>query len=85
MSTIIHDSRVSWKAKGLFLWLASNGETGILDEAEIIRASRDGRSAVRAALNELEHHGYLTRAQERNDDGRLGASHYMLTDNGGDQ
>lgn len=78
MSSILQDKSLSWKAKALFMFLASHGESGVFSEAQIIHASRDGASAVRAGIKELEARGYMSRSQERNDEGQLGTARYVL-------
>jgi hypothetical protein len=47
---------------------------------DIARRGRDGESAVRSGLKELEKHGFLVRGRERADDGTLGAAAHFITD-----
>ncbi|WP_318217357.1 helix-turn-helix domain-containing protein [Streptomyces sp. SCL15-6] len=77
---LFRTSQLSFKAKGLFGLLSTHREGWRMTVADIARRSRDGESAVKSALKELEKHGYLVRKRERASDGTLGAAAYVLTD-----
>lgn len=68
-NTIITDSRISWKAKGIWLYAFSRPDDWTFYLKDIIKNGADGRDSVRAGLKELEECGYLTRSQSRNEDG----------------
>ncbi len=77
----LRDQRLSWKARGILSWLASHNVGFEIDQATIVAASaRDGRDAVRGALQELDTYGYLRREQPRGRDGKLGGIVYTLSD-----
>lgn len=77
----IRDKRLSWKARGLLLWLASHSAGFEVSLSRIEAASkRDGREAARAAIKELEKAGYLVRSVERGEGGRIKGASYQLVD-----
>jgi len=55
---LIADARLSWKAKGILLYLLSKPEQWIVRVGDIIKHGPEGESAVRAALRELRKTGY---------------------------
>jgi hypothetical protein len=73
------DRRISLKAKGVFGLLATHPGGDVLSLDTLMRYSKEGRDALRGALDELEAHGYLTRAQQRNADGVMGPVTYSLS------
>ncbi|MFJ3309683.1 hypothetical protein ACIPSA_43110 [Streptomyces sp. NPDC086549] len=77
---LFRDTRLSFKAKGLFGLLSTHRDGWRMTVADIARCGRDGDSAVKSGLKELEKHGFLVRERERGPDGTLGAAAYFLTD-----
>lgn len=73
------DGRVSYKARGLLVYLHSHQDGYELSLAQIVRDTTDGKDSVRTGLVELESAGYLTRLRER-DGGRWGEVDYVLAD-----
>ncbi|MEV7971488.1 hypothetical protein AB0O34_36690, partial [Sphaerisporangium sp. NPDC088356] len=69
-----------WKARGILTWLASHKIGFRVSEKTIIAAGPEGKSAVRAAVAELETLGYLVRTQQRVVNGTFGTVDYILTD-----
>ena len=57
----IEDNRLSWKARGILIFLLSKPDDWNVIVAYLINQSPDGRSAVMAALKELEDCGYMAR------------------------
>lgn len=74
----LHDTRLSLKAIGLFTLILSLPESWEFSIAGIRTICKDGTSSVRAALNELEQFGYLTREQSRDIYGRIGRMKYTF-------
>ena len=72
--SICEDNRLSWKAKGIWLYAFSRFDDWSFTIADIINRSTDGKDAVTSALKELEKFGYLVRERERKIDGTLGNS-----------
>ncbi|MGW7825009.1 hypothetical protein ACWGLF_44965 [Streptomyces puniciscabiei] len=77
---LFRDTRLSFKAKGLFGYISTHATGWRVTVADLVRAGPDGRDAVRAGLNELQRHGYLMREQLRHEDGTLGEIVYSITD-----
>ncbi|MFF0094574.1 hypothetical protein ACFYSF_32090 [Streptomyces canus] len=73
-------AELSYKAKGLFGLLSTHKEGWRMTVTDIARRGRDGESAVKSGLKELEKHGFLVRERERGEDGTLGAAAYFITD-----
>lgn len=59
------DERLSFRARGLLVWLLSKPDDWKVDSTSIARHTTEGREAVRTAMRELETHGYLVRKRER--------------------
>lgn len=75
---LIRDSRLSWKARGIFTYLWSQSESWEFNEVEVAKHSTDGRDSLRTGLKELEDAGYLDRKRERDSKGRVGSSKWVL-------
>jgi hypothetical protein len=74
------DTQLSFKAKGLFGLLSTHRDGWRMTVTDIARRGRDGDSAVKSGLKDLEKHGFLVRGRERGPDGTLGAAAYFITD-----
>lgn len=77
---LFRTAELSYKAKGLFGLLSTHREGWRMTVADIARRGREGESAVKSGLKELEKHGFLVRERERERDGTLGAAAYFITD-----
>jgi hypothetical protein len=77
---LARDRRLSRKARGLFLEIASRRDGYGLTVEALVRSGPEGRDAIMTRLKELERHGYLERHQERDERGRLGTAVYRITD-----
>lgn len=74
-NTIIRDKRLSWKAKGIWLYAFSRPDDWTFHINDLINQSTDGTDSVRNGLKELEDAGYLKRERNRNEKGHvMGAS-----------
>lgn len=79
-NNLFRDSRLSAKAMGVFGHISTHrGGFGVTPES-ISRHMRDGVSAIKGALQELEACGYLVRTQQRRADGTMGPVEYYITD-----
>ncbi len=67
---IINDSRLSWKAKGLLMYLLDQSDEWQFYQTEICSHGPDGRSSVVSGLKELEQCGYLNRTWIRDAKGK---------------
>ncbi|MFI6494322.1 hypothetical protein [Streptomyces sp. NPDC050564] len=77
---LFRDTRLSFKAKGLFGLLSTHRDGWRMTVADIARRGRDGEAAVKSGLKELEKHGFLAQERERDPGGTLGATAYCITD-----
>lgn len=75
---LVRDSSLSWKARGIFLYLWSQSEEWDFNEVEVARHATDGRDSLRTGLKELEEHGYLERERNRNGKGQVSSSKWVL-------
>lgn len=78
-NTVLNDTNLSWKAKGLFVYLWSQADEWNFYETEVVKHSTDGIRSMRAGLHELEEKGYLSRKRERVGN-RLKGSIWLLSE-----
>ncbi|WP_324608004.1 hypothetical protein [Streptomyces sp. NRRL S-455] len=57
-NVLFHTTELSYKAKGLFGLLSTHREGWRMTVTDIARRGRDGESAVKSGLKELEKHGF---------------------------
>ena len=76
---MLNDTSLSWKAKGLFVYLWSQADEWEFYETEVVKHSTDGIRSMRAGLHELEEKGYLSRKRERVGN-RLKGSIWLLSE-----
>lgn len=77
---LFRDSRISGLAMGVFGHISTHRDGYGVTPESIARSMKNGVSAIKVALRELETYGYLTRTRTRNEDGTLGPSIYKITD-----
>ncbi|MBZ8174782.1 conserved phage C-terminal domain-containing protein [Staphylococcus delphini] len=65
----IHDSNISWKAKGILLYLLSRPDDWQIYETELKKHATDGRDSLRTGIKELEEAGYIHRTRIRDERG----------------
>ena len=74
------DSSLSWKAKGLLVYLLSLPRDWNIRLSELARHATDGIDSTRKAMDELLNAGYIQRgARIRKPDGKLGDYVYLVT------
>lgn len=66
----VNDERLSFRARGVLVWLLDKPDDWTVDAAAISRAGTEGRDAIRAVLRELEAAGYLERRKVQGPNGR---------------
>lgn len=72
---IIEDSRLSWRARGMLIYLLSKPDDWECRTAHLAKVAPEGIHAVRAILQELEHARYVTRYRWQDPRGH----HRMMT------
>lgn len=77
---LFRDSRLSFKAKGIFGLISTHRNGYGVTPEWIAAAGTEGPSAVKSGLRELERYGYLVRSQARKPDGTMGPMTYSITD-----
>lgn len=70
-NNIVGDPELSWKAKGIFLYLCSKPDGWEFFMHEIKMNATDGIKSVRAGIAELEERGYLKRIKGHNEKGQI--------------
>ena len=74
---IIRDTRLSWRARGILVYLLSMPENWRTTASWLTSNGQEGRDAVRLALTELETIGYLKRQKHQDDRGRWSTATYV--------
>ncbi len=74
---ICKDRRLSWKAKGIWLYAFSRPDDWQFNLTDLINQSTDGRESVTSGLKELEALGYLQREQRR-DNGAFSKAEWVF-------
>ncbi|MEU0047290.1 hypothetical protein [Streptomyces werraensis] len=77
---LFRDHRLSYKAKGIFGYVSTHRDGWQITITDLAAVGPDGKQAIRVALKELEHCGYLIRERLRRADGTLGEIVYSITD-----
>ena len=80
-NSVLNDTNLSWKAKGLFVYLWSQADEWDFYETEVTKHSIDGLSSLRSGLKELELQGYLKRQRVRDKQGKFKENEWLLSDN----
>lgn len=78
---VLNDTKLSWKAKGLFVYLWSQSDEWDFYESEVVKHSTDKLGSLKSGLKELEHQGYLKRQILRDDKGKFKGNEWVLSDN----
>ena len=81
---LIYSPDLSFKAKGLLIYMISRPENWIFYETEIAKNSRDGLSGIRSGIKELITQGYIVRHRIRLKDGTFKGSEYWIYDTPGE-
>ena len=68
-NAVIRDQTLSWKARGLLIYVLSQPDHWRTSSAHLAAISPEGIHAVRSGLKELEEHGYLRRARTQQPNG----------------
>lgn len=68
---ICKDNRLSWKAKGIWLYAFSRPDDWEFYQKEMMSHSIDGEDSFRSGLKELEKYGYLVRNKKKDSQGKF--------------
>ncbi|MFJ1528215.1 hypothetical protein ACIOFV_07265 [Streptomyces mirabilis] len=79
-NALFRDRRISAKAKGVFGLISTHRDGYGLTISRLMRDLKEGRDAVRGALEELEQYGYLERDQQHDEEGKFIGVVYRITD-----
>lgn len=74
----LNDPCLSMKAKGLLAYFLSLPDDWQIYESEIIKHHKDGKSAFKATIKELEQNGYVERDRLRDEKGHLRGYKYSV-------
>ncbi len=77
-NAFIKDSQLSFKAKGILLYLLSRPDGWEVYESDIAKQSSDGIRAVRSGIHELMEAGYISRQQKRDAKNRFAGYEYVV-------
>jgi len=78
---ILNNPELSFKAKGLFAYLQSKPDGWAFSIERIAKQAREGKDAIRSAIQELEKFGYLQRISIKNEQGQFAGYNYILSEN----
>lgn len=59
IQALMYDSEISWRAKGLMLFLYSNFESGQVGIEDILPFSKESKNVVYSTVKELKRRGYI--------------------------
>jgi DNA-binding MarR family transcriptional regulator len=60
--SVLHDPKLSWKAKGIFLYIFENEGAKAI---QMLDKAKNGRDSLTAGINELIDAGYLERRRRK--------------------
>lgn len=76
--SVLEDSRLSWKAKGLLTYLLSKPDKWRVNHEDLKKKSKDGRDAIYAALKELREAGYAELVNAFDENGKLLGKEWVI-------
>jgi len=75
---VINDDSLSWKAKGILIYLLSKHDDWQVYQIDIANHSKDGIDSIRSGIQELISQGYIIRTQERQKKGQFSQYVYQV-------
>ena len=79
-NSIIDNTTLSFKAKGIFLHLWKQDDNWDFYVTELAKRSSDGVASIKSGLKELENEGYLKRVPSHSDDGKFAGMDWLISD-----
>ena len=77
----IRDKNLSWKAKGLHIYLTSCPLDWKIWRKSLMKEATDGDSSLRSAIKELMDNNYLKIEKEKDESGKYSISNWMIIEN----
>lgn len=78
---LLDNSSLSFKARGLLAYMLSKPDDWKFYATELVKhSSKDGITAIRSALKEIEKAGYLIRQKNRKENGKFDGTDWELVD-----
>lgn len=74
----LRDSRLTLKDRGLYAYIVQLPDGWDFSIMGLAAVLPDGKAAIRASVNRLEELGYIERTQDRDEDGKLGRSDWIV-------
>lgn len=81
MKPIRNDSRISWQAKGILIYLLDRPDDWEPQKQDLINRSKNGKQSVTTALKELKSAGYLAIEKNRGEKGQFTEIIWHLSEN----
>jgi|SRR5690554_421498 len=72
----LSNENLSFKAKGILSYLLSKPDDWKVYEDDLVNQSKDGKTAVRSGLKELQEQGYIVRTLKRTKEGKFDGYDY---------
>ncbi|MEE6647955.1 conserved phage C-terminal domain-containing protein [Limosilactobacillus pontis] len=79
-NVLARDKRLSWKARGIFLYMWSQADNWQFYVKELVSHATDGEGSLTSGLKELEKYGYLKRAHRQTKNGVFDGMDWVLSD-----
>lgn len=79
-NSIIYNSQLSWKARGLLIFLLSKQEDWEIYVTHLIKQGPDGRDSVYSGIQELIEAGYIYHERIRNNKGQYEKGNYIVSE-----
>jgi len=73
----INDERLSWKAKGILVYLLSKPDDWTVRVGDLVNHAKDGRDSVLTGLKELQTYGYVSKKYIR-ENGKFSGIEYIV-------
>ncbi|MDF7683381.1 conserved phage C-terminal domain-containing protein [Lactobacillus sp. ESL0679] len=77
---IVSDNRLSWKARGIFVYLWGQSDNWQFYFKEVAKHAKDGEEALRTGIKELQTYGYLKIVNKHDKDGSFAGKSWILSD-----
>lgn len=77
---LIRDSRLSWKALGILVFVLSLPDNFRLRLSHLAKQKASGRDATRTGIKELQDTGYVRIQRERGERGKFSHTTWLVTD-----